>query len=140
MHFDSLGGLSTDQLTAGASFGHEGPQDLEPARIVVYKKGLEIEDASYICEIAYNRRGFFISLFSVQHPGRCTMLHLKNCERTEQILNWFNNDFDAMARAIKLREGRIRISKHQDHVRKEEPGTGLSTIGQGSLMKNQRPD
>ena len=110
MHFDShAGGL--DKPAKGASWGHIRPQDLEPARIVVYKRGLEIGDASYICEISYNRRGFFIALFSVQEPARCLSLHLRNCERTDQILRWYNSDFDKMAKAIKIRDGKIRLSK-----------------------------
>ena len=50
-----------------APLGHLKPKNLEIARIVVFKKGIEIEKVHYICEISYNKRGFYISLFSVDN-------------------------------------------------------------------------
>ena len=38
-----------------APLGHMKPTELDLARIVVYKRGLEIDNVSYVCEISYNR-------------------------------------------------------------------------------------
>ena len=48
-----------------APLGHMKPQELDLARIVVYKRGLEIDGVNYVCEISYNRKGFYVTLFSV---------------------------------------------------------------------------
>ena len=50
-----------------APLGHIKPVKLDLARIVVHKKGLEIDGVNYICEISYNKKGFYITLFSIYH-------------------------------------------------------------------------
>ena len=99
----------------------------------MYKRGLEIGDASYICEISYNRRGFFIALFSVQEPARCLSLHLRNCEKTDQILRWYNSDFDKMAKHIKIRDGKIRLSKLLQEPRPERHATSVLELAPSNL-------
>ena len=79
----------------------------------MYKRGLEIGEASYICEISYNRLGFFIALFSVQEPARCLSLHLRNCEKTDQILRWYNGDFDLMAKLSRSETAKYDLASLQ---------------------------
>ena len=91
------------------ALGHCRPVDLEPGRIVLYKKALLIDHVYYICEISYNKRGFFISLFSVEFLDQNMTLHLKNGDRTDKILKSYSHDFDKIAHALVLRNGRISL-------------------------------
>jgi hypothetical protein len=84
---------------------------LEPGRIVVYKKALLIEHVYYICEISYNKRGFFISLFSIEFPDQNMTLHLKNCEKTDKLIGSYNEDFDQMAHSLIINNGRIVLMR-----------------------------
>ena len=70
------------------------PSELEPERIVLFKKGLLIEQAYYICEISYNKRGYFISLFSIQDLNNKMVLHLENSEKTNRMLESYQHDFE----------------------------------------------
>jgi len=116
------------------------PHDLEPGRIVVHKRGLELDGINYICEISYNKRGFFISLFSVEDPGRCGTLHLKNSERTDQILRSLDNDFDKMAKAIRLRDGKIHIRTNAAKVRAAGGDYRSAVMKKVSMIKNLHED
>jgi hypothetical protein len=48
-------------------------------------------------EMSYNTRGFFISLFSIEHAEKSFVLELENPEKTNMILSAFNHDYDYMA-------------------------------------------
>ena len=78
------------------------PADLEAERVVVFKKGLVIDQIYYICEISYNKRGYFISVFSIQELNNKMVLHLKNSERTDQILASYEHDFEMIANALSI--------------------------------------
>jgi hypothetical protein len=78
------------------------PNELEPERIVLFKKGLIIEQAYYICEISYNKRGYFISLFSVSNISNKMVLFLKNSEKTDQILENYDHDYEMIANNLRI--------------------------------------
>ena len=63
--------------------GHVKTSELDPGRVVFYKKGLLIDHIYYICEISYNQQGFFISLYAVEPPTVSICLHLKTGARTD---------------------------------------------------------
>ena len=116
------------------------PHDLEPGRIVVHKRGLELDGVNYLCEISYNRRGFFISLFSVEDPGQRGTLHLKNSQTTDRILRSFDNDFDRMAKAIRVRDGKIHIRTNISKAKAAGGDYRSAVMKKVSMIKNLHED
>ena len=92
--------------------GHFKTSELDPGRIIFYKKGLLIDHIYYICEISYNQQGFFISLYAVEPPTVSISLHLKNNARTDQIMKRVDYNFDMLAHSLKIKGGRIYIDKN----------------------------
>ena len=112
IHFNG----SSDQVTfKRAPLGHMKPTELDLARIVVHKKGLDIDGVNYLCEISYNRNGFYITLFSMYGNQQSVTMHLKYNDKTDYILRYFNNDFNKMARSLRLRDGKIKITRPDDN-------------------------
>ena len=81
------------------------PTDLEAERVVVFKKGVVIDQVYFICEISYNKRGYFFSLFSIQELNNRLVLHMDNSERTDRIFSSYGNDFEAIANALTIHNG-----------------------------------
>jgi len=92
--------------------GHFKTSELDPGRVVFYKKGLLIDHIYYICEISYNQQGFFISLYAVETPTVSICLHLKHNAKTDQIMKRVNYNFDMLAHSLKIKGGRIYIDKN----------------------------
>jgi hypothetical protein len=107
IHFN---GSSGEGVFKKAPLGHIKPTELDLARIVVHKKGLEIDGVNYICEISYNKKGFYITLFSIFQSQSVT-LYLKYGEKTNSILTFFENDFNRIAKALRIKDGKIRITR-----------------------------
>lgn len=84
--------------------------DLDPDRVVFFKKRVEIGQCSYVCEISYNKDGFYISLFGMEQPYETANLHLKNNQRTDRIMKSFNYNFERLADGLRIRNGRIMIN------------------------------
>ena len=93
----------------GVPYGHCKPLDLDPGRVVFYKKGIIIDSLHYICEISYNSAGFYLSLFNIEYSDRNLSLFLKNGDKTENIMRSVNHDFDELAHAIRVKQGKIVI-------------------------------
>ena len=81
---------------------HLRPSELEPERIVVFKKGMTIDYIYYICEISYNKRGYFISLFSIQNLNQKMVLHLPNSEKNDRILESYGYDYQEIADSLTI--------------------------------------
>ena len=79
--------------------------------MVVFRKGMIIQDSHYLVEISYNELGLYISLHSIEGPHKSVMQDITNPERVQQILEAFNNDFEMLARHIKLHKNSIRIRR-----------------------------
>lgn len=115
--------------------GHLNPSDLEPGRIVVYKKTIQLHKKYYVCEISYNKRGYFISLFSVEYQNQSMTLHLKNCEKTDKLINSYNGDFNKMAHSLILNDGRIILMRFQQKPSNYEVSNKFSPR-QTKILKN----
>jgi hypothetical protein len=70
-----------------------------------------IQESHYLVEISYNELGLYISLHSIEGPHKSVMQDITNPERVKQILEAFNNDFEMLARHIKLHKNSIRIRR-----------------------------
>jgi hypothetical protein len=96
----------------GISFGEvKRPANLEWDRLVVFRKGMIIQDAHYLVELSYNQRGLFISLHSMEGSSKSLILEIENPEKVREILSAFNSDFEYLARHIKVVKGMIKIRK-----------------------------
>lgn len=109
---------------------------MDLARIVVHKKGLEIDNIHYVCEISYNRKGFFISLFSIFTHNQCLALHLKYGERTDAILKNFNHDFGLLAKSLRLKDGKIKIETQFDEYETETENVRNNSKSKADSIKN----
>lgn len=85
--------------------------DLDPDRVVFFKKRVEIDEFNYVCEISYDKDGFYVSLFGMEHPYETANLHMKNNTKTDRIMRSFNYNFDRLADGLGLRNGRIIVNK-----------------------------
>jgi hypothetical protein len=70
-----------------------------------------ISGSHYLVEISYNDLGLYISLHSIEGAHKSVMQDITNPERVKQILTAFNNDFEMLARHIKLHKNSIRIRR-----------------------------
>lgn len=76
----------------------------------MYKKAILISEQYYVCEISYNKRGYFISLFNIEKTSPDLCVLLKNSEATDRILRKFENDLEMIAHSLKIVAGKIVIS------------------------------
>lgn len=104
----------------GLSFGEvKRPSNLEWDRLVVFRKGMIIQDSHYLVELSYNQRGLFISLHAMEGPSKSLILEVENANKVKEILEAFNNDFEMLARHIKVVKGQIKIRKPMEFVEGE---------------------
>ena len=59
--------------------------------------------------MSYNNRGFFISLFCIEDESKHKVLELLDQEKTKRILRQYNNDYELLAKNIKIVNGYIKI-------------------------------
>jgi hypothetical protein len=65
----------------------------------------------FIIEMSFNNRGFFISLFCIADENKHKVLELVDSEKTRKILKTFENNYEIMAKNIKIVNGYIKIKK-----------------------------
>ena len=102
--------------------GHCKPAELDPGRIVFYKKGTVVSDHYYICEISYNHNGFYISLFSMEGPtiSNNITLHLPNNMKTDYIMKRLDHNFETLANSLSIKNGKIKIELEKPKIIKKK--------------------
>lgn len=61
--------------------------------------------------MSYNTRGFFVSLYSVENMGKSLVLELEKEEKTKEILEAFNHDYELMSKYLRIVKGKIKIMR-----------------------------
>ena len=65
----------------------------------------------YVCELSYNSRAFFVSLFCIEDESKHKVLEMEDNDKTKGILKSFKNNYDLFARNIRIVNGYIKIKK-----------------------------
>ena len=81
------------------------PNQLEIDRLVLHKKSQMIGNEYYIVEISYNQRGLFVSLFSMESADKNKVLEVEDQDKCRSIMESFDNDYEKMAKHVKLVRG-----------------------------------
>lgn len=86
--------------------------DLDLTRTVLYKKGINIDNKHYICEISHNELGFTIALTDIEGSTGADHLSLllKHTQKTELMFKAFDYDFNELVKHIFIRNGSIFIN------------------------------
>ena len=87
---------------------------------MLYKKSQMIGSEYYVVEISYNQRGLFISLFSLESADKNKVLEVEDQEKCRSIMESFENDYEKMAKHVRLVRGQIKIRKPKMSLREEE--------------------
>ncbi len=70
-----------------------------------------IKNDYYVVEISYNQRGFFVSLHSIEDESKSTVLEIENEQKSKQILEAFNNNYEDLANHIQIVRGQVKIKR-----------------------------
>lgn len=71
-----------------------------------------IQDHHYLVEVSYNQRGLFVALYSMSNPSeRNIMLEIEDAEKVKEIMLAFDNDYEMLARHIKVIKNQIKIRR-----------------------------
>lgn len=90
---------------------------LDPSRIVVFKKGRALNAGYYIVEFSYTSYYFLIVAFDIETNDY--FVKKLNCDETEQMFNYFENNYDNIADNLSIKGNKIFINKYKSKAEEE---------------------
>jgi hypothetical protein len=84
---------------------------LDPTRVVVFKKGRALNTGYYIVEFSYTSVNFLIVAFDIENNEY--FLKKMNVNETEQMFISFDNNYDSIADNLYIKGNKIYINKHK---------------------------
>ncbi len=73
-----------------------------------------IQGQHFLVEISYNDKGLYVALYSMEDSKKNLMQAIENPEKVTNILSAFNNNFETLARHVRIVKGQIKIRKPDD--------------------------